>query len=203
MTSESQNDELQQQKKQLRQQLRDNRRSLNKDQQKAASQKLLETITSHDFYIDSQHIAVYLARDGEIDPQLIVEDAWAKGKQVYLPVIDKSDWSMLFMPWSEDSVMVDNYYGIPEPDPKLYQPVAAKELDLVLLPLTGFDEQGNRMGMGGGYYDRAFEFVGEQTQPTKPVLIGLAHECQKVEQIPTGHWDIPLTGIATNSALYK
>ena len=74
-------------------------------------------------------------------------------------------------------------------------------LSLVLLPLVAFDAKGNRMGMGGGYYDRAFEFK-QKTLSYLPRLIGLAHELQKKEQLPTESWDIPLFAIFTDKKIY-
>ena len=195
---------LAQEKKALRQALRKTRRELSANQQKTASQGLLKNLLDLPAYQNSQHIAVYIAADGEIDPLLLVQNAWKQGKQIYLPLVDpKGTHTLTFLPWQEDTVMVNNKYGIPEPDSSLYKALPTQELDLVLLPLTGFDENGRRMGMGGGYYDRTFSFVREEnTQSQQPRLIGLAHECQKVENIPSESWDIPLAGIATDLRYY-
>ena len=196
--------ELAQKKKTLRQTLRKTRKALSESQQKAASQGLLKNLLAHPAYQNSQHIAVYLAADGEINPQPLVQDAWKQGKQVYLPVVDpKGTHTLTFLLWQENTVMVENKYGIPEPDSSLYTALPTQELDLVLLPLTGFDETGRRMGMGGGYYDRTFSFIDKgNAESQQPQLIGLAHECQKVDNIPSEDWDIPLTGIATDRRYY-
>ena len=66
------------------------------------------------------------------------------------------------------------------------------------MPLVGFDEQGTRLGMGGGFYDRSFAFRRQRRHWTGPQLLGLAHGCQKVSQLPTAPWDIPLDGIASD-----
>ena len=82
------------------------------------------------------------------------------------------------------------------------QQVKAWRLDLVLVPLVGFDPQGNRLGMGGGFYDRTFAYRGRRKHTSRPCLIGLAHECQRVEHLPCAGWDIPLDGVITDCRRY-
>ncbi len=78
----------------------------------------------------------------------------------------------------------------------------AGALDLVLLPLVGFDEQGGRLGMGGGFYDRSLAYLARRKNGHKPTLIGLAHECQKVDRLALASWDIPLAGTVTDAGWY-
>ena len=66
----------------------------------------------------------------------------------------------------------------------------------------GFDECGNRMGMGGGFYDRTFAFLNTDSKPKRPTLIGLAHECQKVDSLESESWDIPMDWIVTGKRTY-
>lgn len=101
--------------------------------------------------------------------------------------------------------MTVNQYGIKEPCLRTNKTILSKQLNLVLLPLVAFDAQGNRMGMGGGYYDRTFAFKNQHQNKigTKPKLLGLAHECQQVEQLPIESWDIPLQGILTDQHYYQ
>ncbi|MDB2384711.1 5-formyltetrahydrofolate cyclo-ligase [Endozoicomonas sp.] len=189
--------------KALRQQLRKRRQSLSQEQQRVAQGQLGQLICSLTVFQESQHIALYLANDGEISPAAIAEAAWQQGKTCYLPVIDtphKGD--MYFLPFESDTPMQNNTYGIPEPQRPDTMICKAEKLDLILLPLTGFDEKGHRMGMGGGYYDRALAFTTSQKNPQKPLLIGLAHECQKVEKLVVNIWDISLAGIATDQCFY-
>ena len=75
------------------------------------------------------------------------------------------------------------------------------ELDLVLLPLVAFDQHGSRVGMGVGFYDTTFEFVREQKAPA-PVLVGIAHEIQKVDTIESESWDVPLATVVTDQGVY-
>ncbi|WP_252177298.1 5-formyltetrahydrofolate cyclo-ligase [Endozoicomonas sp. 4G] len=184
----------------LRKQLRHNRQSLSAEQQLAAAKKLSSVVCGSEAFRQSQHIALYLASDGEIDPGFIAEAIWRQDKFCYLPVLDQEQPDrMYFQIYRPDSRMVENRYGIAEPELDLEKTVKPEALDLVLMPLTGFDEQGNRLGMGGGYYDRTFAFLAKSS---KPILIGLAHECQKVSSIPVADWDIPMNGVATEKQLY-
>ncbi|WP_062268019.1 5-formyltetrahydrofolate cyclo-ligase [Endozoicomonas arenosclerae] len=184
----------------LRKQLRSNRQSLSSEQQLEAAEHLSSVVCGLDAFKQSQHIALYLASDGEIDPVLIAREIWKKDKFCYLPVLDQEDPDkMHFQLFRPDHPLQDNRFGIPEPVLDREKTVKAESLDLVLMPLTGFDEKGNRLGMGGGFYDRTFAFLKKRK---KPMLIGLAHECQKVEAIPVADWDVPMKGVATDKAFY-
>ncbi len=192
-------------KRELRAALRKRRQSLEPIAQQRAKSALVTIICVLPEFQQSQHIAVYLASDGEIDPSGVVQEAWSLGKSCYLPVLDTQDKNgMFFVKYGPDTPLVQNRYGIYEPVLNKADVCTPEDLDLVLMPLTGFDEMGGRLGMGGGYYDRAFAFTKEKgKQLRKPALIGLAHECQKVAQIPVESWDIPMVGIATDTRYYQ
>lgn len=185
----------------LRQQKRKQRRQLSASQQAKHAQQLAEQLLSHPAFIDSQCIAAYLSNDGEIDPVYIIKQAWKLGKQVYLPVLSAHENSLLFAPFEKNSSMCRNQFGIDEPDCLPEHWLKAEHMDLILLPLVAFDEQGNRMGMGGGFYDRSLANIRQQKKSTQ--LIGLAHEIQKVTQLEVQRWDIPLHAIATENDFYK
>ena len=82
--------------------------------------------------------------------------------------------------------MADNRFGIPEPVTD--ETIAVKDLELILLPLTAFDLQGNRLGMGGGFYDRTLAALADK----KPLLVGLAYDFQEVADCPVEDFDQPL-----------
>ena len=185
----------------LRKQLRARRNSLTKAEQNLAATQLAQLVTQQNFFHQSKTIALYLASDGEISPEIITDKIWQSEKECFLPVLDKTDFSQMhFQRYTPETPMASNRFGIPEPEYNPDERVAAKKLDLVLMPLTGFDEQGNRLGMGGGFYDRTFSFV---KAGKKPLLIGLAHECQKVAQIPVEGWDVPMLGVTTDVGFYQ
>ncbi len=185
----------------LRQKKRKQRRQLSTFQQTQHAEQLSERILQHRTFINSPRIAAYLANDGEIDPVHIIEQAWNLGKQVYLPVLSAHENSLLFAPFEKNSPVCRNQFGIDEPDCLPEHWLKAEHMDLILLPLVAFDEQGNRMGMGGGFYDRSLANIRQQKKPTQ--LIGLAHEIQKTAQLEVQSWDIALHAIATESDFYK
>jgi len=195
----------------LRREIRLKRQNLSPNQQRTASHELVNTLCNSPHFTQSQNIAVYLASDGEISPFRVIEAAWAEGKQVYLPVVQaasieasnkSAEKGMLFYRYSSDTPLQRNVYGIEEPIIEHSESIKAEDLDLVLLPLVAFDRQGGRLGMGGGYYDRAFEFKAGQAQ-LNPYLLGLAHHCQEVDSLALAAWDIPLAGVATDIELIE
>ncbi len=152
------------------------------------------------FFRRARTLAFYIANDGELDPHLLYHRALALGKDCFLPVLDKRSPKMDFALYRRGDKLIRNKFGIPEPAPRAPR-IAADELDLVCLPLVGFDEQGNRLGMGGGFYDRTFAYR-RTSVGTGPLLVGLAHQCQQVSALPMQPWDVPLDMIATDAGLY-
>ena len=174
---------------QLRQQIRKIRANLTALQQQQAedsiTQQALELIEER----NAQHIALYLSFDGEISTEKLIKTLWAQGKQVYLPVLHPFNPNhLLFLRYLPDAPMLKNKFGIWEPKLNVQNVLPLDELDILFTPLVAFDKQGNRLGMGGGFYDRTLQHW--QKSPFIPV--GLAHQCQQVEQLPTEAWDVPL-----------
>ena len=97
--------------------------------------------------------------------------------------------------------MLRNFFGLLEPEPTA-PVIAPQDLSCVFMPLVAFDDKGNRLGMGKGYYDRTFAFVNDKSAKG-PELIGLAHECQRVENLEAADWDVPLGGIITGQQFYQ
>ena len=186
----------------IRQQMRSARRDLSGEQQKTDAAKLFARLIKHSKVQDAQHIGISLASDGEIDTFEFIEWCWTNNKQVYLPVVHPfSKGHLLFLEYAAETEMVLNRYGIYEPKLEQLHTCAMKKLDLVFTPLVAFDREGNRIGMGGGYYDRMLApWFKEQTGPYP---IGLAHDCQQVEALPIEEWDVPLPEIITPSQHYR
>lgn len=191
-------------KNQLRKLLRQRRRALSPHQQKIAAAGLCRQLACLPLFLNSHRIAAYLANDGEISTQPLIELAWQLGKKIYLPVLHPlHKGHLLFMEHLPDQPLALNRFGIPEPVCDRDSRVPVWTLDLVLTPLVGFDEEGNRMGMGGGFYDRTFAFMQTGCRPRRPRMVGVAHECQKVEAgLPCERWDIAMDLIATERRLY-
>jgi len=179
----------------LRQQLRQVRRALSEQQQVEHAQHLAQTLLTLIPASRSLAIGVTAAFDGEIDPLPTVKQLQAAGHQTYLPIL-RADKHLDFALWQSDSVMLANQFGILEPQdvPR----VSVDALDVLLVPLVGVDRCGNRLGMGGGYYDRTLGGAGKH-----PYLIGIAHHCQLVEHLPIQPWDIPLDALITEQQLIE
>jgi len=189
--------------RQLRQQLRQARRALSATQRRHAAEQAARRLARLPRFRNARRIAAYIASDGELDPMPLVERAWSLGKQVYLPVLLPVGGRRLwFAPWEPDDLLLRNRYGIPEPAHAPWTRISPHILDLVLTPLVGFDAQGHRLGMGGGYYDRTFAFLRSHRCWRHPHLIGLAHECQRVEALTPNPWDVPLEGVVTETNWY-
>jgi len=139
-------------------------------------------------------VAAYRAVRGEIDCDPIVRWAWQSGRRVYLPVTQPPR-TMTFARWRRDDDFVTSPFGIAEPLPAARR-IASTRLDVVLVPLVAFDREGHRLGHGAGYYDTAFAFR-RNSRRTRPVLVGLAHEFQEVDQIDALEWDVPLDVVVT------
>jgi len=140
-----------------------------------------------------------------MDVTPLIALAWAYRKQCYLPVLGlRNSRKMWFAPYQPDTLLINNRFGIPEPQHKnsarLFK---AQSLDLILMPLVAFDNKGHRLGMGGGFYDRTLQFLLQRQQWSKPRLIGTAYAFQEVPQLDNEPWDVPLHGIATENGLQR
>lgn len=188
---------------QLRRQLRQLRRQLSPSEQKKARLALHARLSQHPLFRRARHVALYLPADGEIDPSLLTQAAHRRGKHVYLPVLRAWPHNRMdFQRLGRHEKLVRNRFGIAEPKycrARQRQPWA---LDLLLLPLVGFDESGGRLGMGGGFYDRSLAYLGRRKKWRKPTMLGLAHECQKVDRLNLASWDVRLDAIITDGAWY-
>lgn len=165
-----------------------------------AAQQATNLFQESVFFSKSQHIACYLARTEEFDCAPLIQSIWQANKHCYLPVLSSQEGYLDFAAYHSENKLYLNRFRILEPENT--QKISASELDLVLLPLVGFDLKGNRLGVGGGYYDRTFSFLQNQKR-VKPLLIGLGFECQQVHQLPYDEWDVQLDGVLTEKKIYK
>jgi 5-formyltetrahydrofolate cyclo-ligase len=149
----------------------------------------------------ARRIACYFPVGREVDCRYFINSAWERGRTILLPVL--SDLELKFSTYDADTAFLRNQHQIPEPNVKKSQLVKPQEIDAVLAPLVAFDATGNRIGMGGGYYDRSFRFMRSRTAWHRPTLIGLAYEFQKAPNIKAYSWDIPLQFVVTENNFYR
>lgn len=172
------------------------RQNLKREEREAASERICTAAMTSKLFDDAKSIACYLASDQEVNCQTLIGRAWHMKKRIFLPVVQKHS-KLKFIEFFEGSETRTNAYGLEEPVGD--NEIDPRELDLVFTPLVAFDLQGNRIGMGGGYYDRTFSFLNEQQHEFRTRLAGLAFDCQRVEQIGASAWDIPLFRVFTES----
>lgn len=187
------------QKSQLRLALRKRRKQLSQSTQYSSARRISERVRKLRAYRQAKHIAFYLPNDGEVSALPLIEQATKNKKTCYLPRIN--GLKMVFHRYQPGDKLSKNRYGILEPLPGSPS-ISAYKLDLVCLPLVGFDLQGRRLGMGGGFYDRCFSMRQKQ-HIHSPQLVGLAHHCQQVNTLPAEPWDIPLDNIVSDKVTLR
>jgi len=186
-------------KKTVRKTLRHQRNALSSTLQHEKSASIVSKIAQSPVYASANHIAFYYPVDGEVDPLPLAQLKYSAtdNKQFYLPILQGNNEPLLFAPVSSQSEYVNNRFSIPEPLYNDNELITGDALDLVLMPLLGFDNQGNRLGMGGGFYDRTFEFKKQTAR--KPLLMGIAYDLQETAPLKAESWDIPLDYIVTEN----
>jgi len=180
-------------KRQLRLQLRRQRRALGPAQQRRAARALEHTILSSGLLQRRGSVAAYRASDGEIDPAPLIARLQRLGRQCFLPLILPGG-ILRFARYRAGQPLTRNRFGIDEPS-KSGRLRKGWSVNTVFLPLVGFDRLGGRLGMGGGYYDRSFRNT-RAIQAAR--LVGLAHRDQEVLQLPHQSWDVELSAVATD-----
>lgn len=185
----------------LRSKHRNNRVALGAETQQKNSAALQIHVEANPTYRSAHHIAAYIAIRGEIDLSGLFKNGATLGKQFYLPVLREE--AMFFAPWSADAPLVKKGFGLLEPDADSASFIDPHQLDLVLAPLVVFDDQCNRIGQGGGYYDRAFAHKKLSQAGALPVLMGVAHESQREEKLQPQSWDVPLDCVVTDKQVYR
>lgn len=184
----------------IRQTIRQRRRSITDSEQHIFAQRAASRMLAYPPVIKAKSVAVFLSFDGELDTDPLIRALWQAGKSVYLPVLHPfSKGSLLFLRYDKDSHLVMNRLKILEPKLDVRNVLPLDRLDVLVTPLVAFDEQGQRLGMGGGFYDRTLQ--NWQRHGLWPV--GLAHDCQQVPALPAEEWDIPLPAVVTPSRLWE
>ncbi|AXT39512.1 5-formyltetrahydrofolate cyclo-ligase [Alteromonas sp. BL110] len=199
--------EKQKARAQLRKELREARRSLPDEQHEEAAQCIAAQLNTLPFVKSANTVAGYLVNDGEVNLKYYIESTWQLShKKFALPVLHPvCKGHLLFLDYTPHSQLINNKYNIEEPVLSCENVIPVTQFDVILMPLVGFDTSGNRLGMGGGYYDRTLSFTQRKlnTQSAlnqhNPKLVGIAHDVQEVDALPIAPWDVPLDAIVTPS----
>ncbi|PVV25190.1 MAG: 5-formyltetrahydrofolate cyclo-ligase [gamma proteobacterium symbiont of Ctena orbiculata] len=188
----------------IRHRIKTHRQQLTQQTLNLHSRQVLRLARNYIPFRHSRRIAFYFAVRGEMDPAPLLQLAQGTGKSVFLPILhDRPTKGLWFAPFTTQTGFTTNRFGIPEPNYRHSKLVMPWVLDLVFVPLIAFDKEGNRLGMGGGYYDRTFAFKNKRSHLKGPTLVGLAHEFQQQSQISVMPWDIPLDAVITEAAIYN
>ena len=186
--------------KKIRNIIKEKRSQLSEKELSLTSKAITERIRSFKFPKELTKIGIYYAVNNEVDVHPLCKILWQESKRVYLPIVEKK--KLLFGEYRNTSNLKNNRFKIPEPIVGLESQISAFELDLIFMPLVAFDPMGNRIGMGGGFYDRTLDNKQLDNDLKKPILVGVAYEFQKQNQIQPNPWDIPLDMIFTESKIY-
>ncbi|GLS03017.1 5-formyltetrahydrofolate cyclo-ligase [Chitiniphilus shinanonensis] len=149
----------------------------------------------------SRRIAAYVPTGSELSTWPLMLHALHRGCEVYLPRVPRRGRRMSFVKWDASSDWRLGAYAIPEPDhPEI---VGARSLDVVFVPLVAFDANLARLGQGGGYYDATFHFRRMRRHWHKPLLVGLAFDEQRADDLPVERWDLHLDLVITPSGIFR
>ena len=181
---------LQADKPQIRSTLRTRRRKLPDRERLAAGFAITSHILSLPHWQQVQHCALYIDSDGEVPTEPLAQELRSADKILWLPVV-QADKTLAFARWDEDSPLVANRYGIPEPGPQ--QPRQdIEKMDWIFMPLVAWDRSGTRLGMGGGYYDRSLP-----DERRGPIRIGIGYSFQEISELPREPWDRAMDFVLT------
>jgi 5-formyltetrahydrofolate cyclo-ligase len=182
--------------KKLRTDAKNARRSMTPSDRSRASTRIANRFLNSRYFLGSKTIGCYVSTRDEVDTSEIIERAWRAKKRIFLPVT-AANGHMFFRETRPETGLARNEFGLWEPVSG--ERIDASRLDVVVTPLVAFDDQGNRIGMGGGYFDRTFAFLAERNCWLHPKLIGVAFDCQRVPKIPRNPWDIPVFRVLTET----
>jgi 5-formyltetrahydrofolate cyclo-ligase len=186
-------------KEKMRREMRDRLRGISPALHAEASLVICQMAANLPAFLKSRCVALYAPLPSEPDIHPLIEEAWAQGKRVVLPLMIKHG-SVPELDWHEitnwDDVVVPGPFGLREPDPLCCPRVPLAELDCVFVPGVAFDAEGFRLGRGGGFYDSFLSLA-------PPILpcIGLMFSLQKVTLVPREPHDQALRSVITEDGL--
>ena len=168
------------------------RRSMSDEERRVASKSIARQVTRSREFFAASSVGCFLPMPDEADVRQIIARGWRANKRIFCPVMGKNG-EINFRQLTPDTTLLRNSFGIWEPAGS--EIVSPRRLDLVVTPLVAFDRQNNRIGMGGGYYDRCFAFLRHRRNWIVPKLVGVAFACQEMEQISPNPWDVRLYAV--------
>jgi 5-formyltetrahydrofolate cyclo-ligase len=172
----------------IRRRLRSARRAVPAADRRAAAVAVDRALARLGLPKPGTRVSAFHPFDGEIDPGPVLRRARALGCRLYFPVVT--------------SLRMRRMRFVAAADDVRREAISPRWLDLVLMPLVGFDARGNRLGMGAGFYDRHFAFLRHRRAWRRPLLLGIAFDVQKLPRLAAAGHDVPLWGVVTERGVY-
>ena len=186
-------------KRDLRRRMRAARLALPASERMRAAEAIVAPVLSLAEFRAPGYVAGYWAMAGEL-PLHVLQLRLPPGLVWCLPCIQPDD-SLRLAPWRPGDALVSNRFGIPEPDLGPDAQLDAADMALILLPLLAFSRSGQRLGMGGGFYDRSLAFRRAAVAP--PRLVGVGYAAQEAPPWPDEDWDVRLDAVVTEHGLVE
>jgi len=186
-------------KKELRKQIITERDQLTDDEIATKSAIIAEKLYSLPAFNQAEAIMYFVSFGSEVDTRPMVEETIRRGKTALAPKAVPQSRELIpsrIIDWESD--LMPGYYNIPEPRAGALRPYAPEQIDLLIVPGVAFDLKGNRLGYGGGYYDRFFSLL----KPGTP-LVALVFDLQIVPAVPIDEWDRPVDCVITDQRLIE
>lgn len=181
-----------------RNEIRQKRKALHEDEVAKCSELVRRVVLEHEFLKQNRCIASYHSFSGEIDTVEINKALRLAGHHMALPVIHPEEKGLMdFYSYEKPEDLILNRFKIPEPVVSAENLIQPHNLEVVIVPLVGFNEKGERLGMGGGYYDRMLKKISCEC-----LTLGLAYDFQLIPEIKSQPWDMPLDEVITPTKHY-
>lgn len=183
-------------KSKLRQNMIKKLRDLDPQTKSLVEKKLAEQLITSKQWMQADIIALTISKPLEWSTKAIIEAGWKMGKTIVVPKCEPEKKQLHFYEFTSYDDLETVYYGLKEPKADENKFVPKENIDLIIVPGLVFDQQGYRIGFGGGYYDRFLEgFSG--------VTLSLIAEFQLIPSVPKESFDIPVQDIITNERLVE
>ncbi|MFJ8527893.1 5-formyltetrahydrofolate cyclo-ligase [Bacillus sp. NPDC094106] len=181
---------MKEEKVRLRKQILEHMNSLSKEQYKTLSEQIVFSLYEQREWKEAETIGITLSMEHEVNTYIIIEKAWQEGKKVVVPKCNRKTRTMTFRQIVNFDQLETVYMNLREPIPVLTKEVEANEIDLLVVPGVAYTRRGERIGYGGGYYDRYLVRYKGKT-------LSLAFDFQIVNDIPTEPFDQNVQKIIT------
>ncbi|MEH7016543.1 MULTISPECIES: 5-formyltetrahydrofolate cyclo-ligase [Bacillus] len=181
---------MKEEKKRLRKEILQRMNALSEEQYTTLSEKIADSLYKQREWIAAQTIGITLSMEREVNTYAIIEKAWEEGKAIVVPKCNRETRTMTFRQITNFEQLETVYMNLREPDPSITEEVSAEEIDLLLVPGVAFTRKGERVGYGGGYYDRYLVNYKGKT-------LSLVFDFQIVSHIPVEPFDKAVEKIIT------